>query len=356
MAVSISLPLFAQGRGVSIPDMKGYVTLKCDFHIHTVFSHDGTVWPTVRVDEAYREGLDVISLTDHIEGWKFKEGIDTSRNRPHEIAQALAESRGIILIKGGEIAFRMPVGDHNALFVTNGNDLYKRDYMEAYGAAKAQKAFLFWCHPGVLYQQPDSTMWWPVHTQMFENGMMHGVEVFNGVYYPEAHQWCLDKKLTMLGNSDVHGPMQIFAPGKHRTLTLVFAKERSEEAIREALFDRRTAVYHDDWVIGEEKYLKELFENALEWNIVKTDKKEEVLVTVKNKSDLAFRLKKTNHDPRVIYFRNTSIAPFTITPKGTHSFTVRLLENLQSGDVNFIVENFLAQPNEGMKYTLKVRN
>ena len=33
---------------ISIPGFDGYETLKCDFHIHTVFS-DGSVWPTVRV-------------------------------------------------------------------------------------------------------------------------------------------------------------------------------------------------------------------------------------------------------------------------------------------------------------------
>jgi len=40
---------------IHIPDVPGYVTLKCDFHIHTVFS-DGLVWPSVRVEEAWREG------------------------------------------------------------------------------------------------------------------------------------------------------------------------------------------------------------------------------------------------------------------------------------------------------------
>jgi hypothetical protein len=45
----------------SIPDVKGYKTLKCDFHQHTVFS-DGQVWPGVRVQEAWREGLDVIAI------------------------------------------------------------------------------------------------------------------------------------------------------------------------------------------------------------------------------------------------------------------------------------------------------
>lgn len=57
----------AQRRNeIQVPDLDGYTTLKCDFHMHTVFS-DGLVWPTVRVDEAYREGLDAISLTEHIE-------------------------------------------------------------------------------------------------------------------------------------------------------------------------------------------------------------------------------------------------------------------------------------------------
>lgn len=62
-ALLVSMFCQAQTRNeIQIPDLKGYETLKCDFHIHTVFS-DGTVWPTVRVDEAYREGLDAISLT-----------------------------------------------------------------------------------------------------------------------------------------------------------------------------------------------------------------------------------------------------------------------------------------------------
>ncbi len=46
---------------INIPDVLGYKTLKCDLHTHTVFS-DGLVWPTVRVDEAWREGLDAISM------------------------------------------------------------------------------------------------------------------------------------------------------------------------------------------------------------------------------------------------------------------------------------------------------
>ena len=36
---------------------------------------------------------------------------------------------------------------------------------------------------------------------------MQGIEVVNSdEYYPEVHRWCLEKNLTMLGNSDMHSP------------------------------------------------------------------------------------------------------------------------------------------------------
>ena len=355
LAACLALPLFSQGRGkINIPDLKGYVTLKCDFHMHTVFS-DGSVWPTNRIGEAYREGLDAISITDHLEYRPKKDDVVASHNRSYEIAEPTAKSMGIILIRGTEITRDMPPGHANAIFITDADPLDTPAYMDAYRAAKAQNAFIFWNHPGWLSQQPDTTMWWPEHTTLFEQGMMHGIEVVNGEYYPEVHRWCLEKNLTMLGNSDVHDPMQIFAPGKHRTMTLVFARTASAEGIREALNERRTAVYHEEYVIGKEIYLKELFENALEWSVAKTNRPEELRVTVRNKSDLTFRLKKANHDPRVIYFRNNSIFPYTIAPNATQSFTVRLLQGIESGDVNFVVDNFLVQPNEGMKYTYTVR-
>jgi hypothetical protein len=263
---------------------------------------------------------------------------------------------GIMLIKGSEITRPMPPGHHNAIFLTDADELDKPDYMDAFRAAKAQKAFIFWNHPGWLSQQPDTTLWWSEHTQLVEQGIMHGIEVVNGIvgYQPEVHRWCMEKNLTMLGNTDEHEPMENFAPGNHRVMTLVFAKERTAEAIHEALIERRTAVYYKEYIIGVEKYLKELFENALEWSMRKDGNV--VYVTVKNNSDLTFRLKKVGHDARLVYFRNTSIEPFVIKPKSTRTFTVRLLGGIQGGDVNFIVENFLTQPDTGMNYTLKIEN
>ncbi len=66
---------------INFPDILGQKTLKCDLHMHTVFS-DGSVWPTVRVDEALRLGLDAIAITDHIEYQPHKDDIPTNHNRP----------------------------------------------------------------------------------------------------------------------------------------------------------------------------------------------------------------------------------------------------------------------------------
>ena len=363
LAVSLSLSLFAQGGSkISIPDLKDYVTLKCDFHMHTFFS-DGTVWPTVRVDEAYREGLDVISLTEHLEYPIYPENIEKlsgisltglSQNLAYEIAEPYAKDRGIMLIRGSEITRDMPPGHFNAIFLTDCDKLAnKPDYMDAFRAAKAQNAFIFWNHPGWESQQPDTTLWFNEHTKLLEQGMMHGIEVVNGPYYPEAHQWCLEKKLTMIGTSDAHAPISPFASGKHRTMTLVFARTKSPEALYEALVERRTAVYYEEFIIGEERYLKELFEQAVEINVTKTDGKT-AQITFRNKSDLTFHLRKTGHDPRLTYLRNISIIPYTIRPQSVQTITVRLNEGITGGDVNFSVENFLVEPNKGMRYTIKI--
>lgn len=360
-AVCLTLPLIAQGRGkIAIPNLNGYVTMKCDFHIHTSFS-DGTVWPTVRVDEAYREGLDAIAITDHLEYRPYLQEVEKltgfpvkelSHNLSYELAQAQAKNRGIILVRGSEITRSMPPGHSNAIFITNADELATTEYMDSFRAAKTQNAFIFWNHPGWLAQQPDTTLWFNEHTQLLQQGMMQGIEVVNGSYFIEAHRWCLEKKLTMVGNSDVHGPFAPFAPGKHRTMTLVFAREATPEAIHEALKERRTAVYHEDFVIGEEVYLKELFKNALDITVTKNDNT--ATITLKNKSDFLFRLKNVNHDSRLVYMRNYELFPFTIAPQGSQTITVRLNNSVKEGDINFCVENFLVEPDKGLIYTVKI--
>lgn len=344
------LSVSAQIRNeLKVPDIDGYKTLKCDFHTHTVFS-DGLVWPTVRVDEAYREGLDAISITEHIEYRPHKKDIVASHNRSYEIAENTAKAKDIILIKGSEITRPMAPGHFNAIYLNDCDKLDKEEYQDAFKAAKDQHAFIFWNHPGWDAQQPEETKWWPEHTELYNNGCMNGIEVANGgSYFPEALAWCLEKGLTMIGTSDVHQPIQSsvdFAKGNHRTMTFVFAEERTAESIREALDKGRTAVYFNDMVIGKENLLKEFFKQAIEiQNIKKT--KNGFSVTLKNNSDLIFFLKKNEHDPTLTYFRN-----YTIQPNCKHSFSIKTDKADEKAVVRFEVTNLLIAPEKGLEYEL----
>ena len=113
---------------VNIPDIPGYKTLKCDFHLHTVFS-DGSVWPNLRVNEAIRDGLDVIAMTDHIDYEGFPELIARDYNKPYEIALQAVKDKGLIVINGGEISPRVSPYHNNAIFLKDVNKL-PIDYMQ----------------------------------------------------------------------------------------------------------------------------------------------------------------------------------------------------------------------------------
>ncbi len=181
-------------KEIQIPDIPGYITLKCDFHIHTIFS-DGDVWPTVRVSEAWKQGLDAIAITDHIEYRPHSQDLKSDHNRSYEIAKPMADQNGIILIRGTEITRKMPPGHLNAIFITNANLIERDDWFEACREAKDQGAFIFWNHPGWKVQQPEKTLWWSQHTKLLEAGLLEGIEAFNDHdFYPEALKWAQEKK------------------------------------------------------------------------------------------------------------------------------------------------------------------
>ncbi|MGB5435303.1 MAG: PHP domain-containing protein, partial [Maribacter sp.] len=83
-------------KALSYPTIPGYVTLKADLHQHTVFS-DGNVWPTIRVQEALRDNLDAISLTEHLEYQPHKDDIPhPDRNRAYALALAEAKDHDLL--------------------------------------------------------------------------------------------------------------------------------------------------------------------------------------------------------------------------------------------------------------------
>ena len=339
-------PITAQQvRGqINFPDILGYKTLKCDLHMHTVFS-DALVWPTVRVDEALREGLDAISVTDHIEYHPHEQDIPTSHNRPYQIAQPAAQKRNILLIMGAEITRDTPPGHFNAIFLRDINPLDANDLIEVVKAANQQNAFVFWNHPG---WKPEAKEWVDIHTTLYENKLLHGIEVANGdSYYPEAHNWCLEKNLTMMGNSDIHGPAvgtQV-TPDKHRTMTLVFAKEKTIDAIKEALLAGRTAVWYQNQLIGSQKYLEAIFKAAVRIKQPTSRHDGKVWFEITNNSALDIELQKTGRK-----------GPPTLTLPANDSITVKVKIKDWQRKVNlsYLATNFLIAPGEGLPVELSI--
>lgn len=276
---------------VKLPNIEGYTTLKADLHMHTVFS-DGLVWPTFRIEEALKEGIQVISITEHVEYQPFSNFVKGDLNKSYEIAKKLAEKYNIILLLGAEITRSMPPGHSNAIFLTDANKLATEKYQDAYEEARRQNAFIFWNHPCWKAQQPVTVKWWDEHTKLYEAGLIQGIEIVNGVTYcPEAHRWCLEKNLTMIGNSDLHFPSCfVYSGNQHRPITLLFVKEVSAEGCHEALLSKRTLVMHKYNLYGFKDLLENFVRTCIHINGIKPGKKKKMEITMQNYSSIPYQL------------------------------------------------------------------
>jgi len=219
LGISIGILVFggsieAQTRvEYKLPDIPGFVTLKGDFHIHTFYS-DGSVAPEDRVKEAWRDGLDVISITDHIEhpNTQFS---PVDLNKSYDLAIKTANEYGILLIKGGEITRSMPPGHFNVLFVQDLNRLRKE---------KLEK--------------------------------------------------------------------------EHRAMTIVLAKDRSIEGVKDALINHRTLAIFDEKIYGTEPYLKPFIKNCIvvSENITIPGRADEIYVSFTNNTDFPIHLEGMSND------------------------------------------------------------
>ncbi|NUQ62331.1 MAG: histidinol-phosphatase [Pirellulales bacterium] len=330
---------------LQFPDLPGYQTLACDLHMHTVFS-DGSVWPPVRAEEAWRQGLDAISVTDHIEYTPKKDDIPVQHNRPYDLTIGEAREKNLLLARGAEITRDTPPGHFNAIFLSDVEPLNTEDFVEAVKRANEQGAYVVWNHQG--WKGPEKGQWLEVHTKLYDNKWFHGMEVANGdEYYPDAHQWCLDKNLTMMGNSDIHAPdlREKSAAGEHRTMTLVFAKDRSLDALKEALFAGRTAVWYKDQIIGRKEWLEPLFGGCIRASKPHVRSKDAVWAEIGNTSDVDIALERTGNAGPVelkLPARTTSVVKI-----GTNAPDQPL-------ELSYKATNFLVAPKTALDVTLTV--
>ena len=364
-------------RKIFFPDIYGYKTLLTDFHQHTVFS-DGSVWPTIRVEEAIKDGLDAISLTEHLEYQPYSKDIpNPDRNRAYNIAKSFAENknksldRKLIVINGQEITRSMPPGHINAIFLNDANKLlHPKDSLKGILAANKQDAFVFWNHPAWPAQRSDGIAKLDeFHKYLIEKKLLHGIEVVNELYYSEeALRLALENDLTIMGTSDIHGLVDwLFKvpddnessngtlPG-HRPVTIIFSKDKSEDGIKDALFAGKTAVFYNELLIGKEENLKPLVEkclvinniNDLELGYSEDGKSTIKKVEIKNVSDAPFILKNLNS---FTFETNSDI--INIMPNSIHSISVKT-KGEPLNELKFEVLNGIIAPKKYLNISLQI--
>lgn len=343
LATTVSFTVFGQRKIVNLPDLPGYVTLKCDFHMHTVFS-DGNVWPVNRVGEAYRDGLDAIAITDHLEYNPHKDYIPMDFNAGWKIAENTARDYNIIFIRGVEITRSMPPGHVNALFIQDASLLAVDSVMDAYAAAISQGAFLHWNHPGWKAQEPDGIpKLYDIHKKLFEKKWIHGIEFFNGLdYYPPVMTFCKQYNLTVLANSDSHGVIsEEYKDENNRPMTLVFAKARTHDALKEALFAGRTLAYSDNILAGREEYAKPFFYQCISIKKPYNENAKSIFFEITNRSDITFYLTD-----------GAAGTPPTITLPA-NSITRVVVNKTNTAPLVYNVKNIITGENEVLKVELK---
>ncbi|MFL3026458.1 MAG: Sb-PDE family phosphodiesterase [Candidatus Neomarinimicrobiota bacterium] len=333
------------GRSISFPNIKGYLTLVCDLHTHSVFS-DGSVWPNIRVAEAQKDGLDAIAVTEHIEYQSHKEDIPhPDRNRSYELANKYAGKSDLMVINGTEITKDMPPGHSNAIFVKDVNKIMNDDYMEAYKAARKQGAFVFWNHPHWIGQSKDASVNIADEVkELINKRLLHGVEVTNErTYSDQAIQAALDHDLTMIGTSDVHDLVDWdynIPHGGHRPVTLVFSKKRDQKGLKRALFQGRTIVWYNNLMIGKNEWMAPLIDASLTLDSVGYYKNYELaIIKIRNHSDARFILKnKTEYD----FYQHSDLVE--IEPHTIKQLAIVSGKKLSSFDLEFEVLNAVIAP------------
>lgn len=331
---------------ILIPDVNGYQVLKCDFHMHTVFS-DGHVWPNVRVQEAWQEGLDVISITDHIEYTPYSEDVKVNHNRSWELARENAAANNLVFIKGTEITRNTPPGHFNALFIGDASgyieDRAGEKDKESVMKSREQDAFIFWNHPGWQVNNIEGSYeWLDFIDDLNKTGNLHGIEVINGFgLHKKALDWCVDNDLTVLGTSDIHNLVAHdynLDETVHRSMTLVFSENKTEEGVREALEAGRTVAWASKYIAGKEEHVRDLFHACVEVGPAYYSNGTRNYYEISNNSDLYFELEPESGEGtgKIILFPR-SVQKIS-APSGEEKLQYKVVTALVRSDKNLVVE------------------
>ena len=346
--INISLVNYSQTRKLFFFNPPDTHIISSDLHIHTVFS-DGEVWPSIRIKEARRDSLDLISMTEHLEYLSYKNDLKiTDRNRSYNISKALLKKdEPLIIVNGSEITKPMPPGHFNAIFVKDVNPLLNSDGEKSMIEANKQGAFVFWNHPNWIENRDDGIAKFDeIHQRLLEKKLFHGIEVVNEhTYSEEALALALDNNLTIMGTSDIHGLIDwTFDKEKkqHRPITFILSKNRTIKSIRDALFNQKTFVWHRDILIGKEENISPVVSENLKITSLGYYKKI-VTIKIQNKSVVPFKLRYLGD---YTFHKNSSI--LEIPARGELLVTIKTKEILTSIKMSFEVLNVITAPKENL--------
>ena len=307
---------------IILPQVNGLNVYKADLHTHSIYS-DANLTPEQRVKEAWLDGLDIFSMTDHVEyrrhegtmlkflkgytgGESIKainnslthrpaseEGILADLNIPTQLSLKAGKAYGdeLLVIPGAEIT-RHPqkIGHYNILWPKDNNAIYDADALQALRNAKAQGAFITHNHPGWNRKTCDITEF---EQQAYDEKLIDGIEIMNGVsFYPKIINRAIEKKFAMLACTDIHNLTSHYRlSGYFRTMTLIFAKDNTDKAIRKALEKRMTLGYCAGNIAGDAELLEDFFKASVSCKFLSRGKKGAATYALTNSTSIPYKLR-----------------------------------------------------------------
>ncbi|HBZ22251.1 MAG TPA: hypothetical protein DEO60_14050, partial [Bacteroidales bacterium] len=140
-------------------------------------------------------------------------------------------------------------------------------------------------------------------------------------YYPLVITFCKQFNLAVMANSDNHGVIsEDYREPEYsnRPMTLVFAKERTHDALKEAMFARRTLAYFRNIIAGKEEYAKPFFYQCISVGKPYYQDDKNVFFEVTNRSDVPFYLVNGKPDsPQSITIAANGITRVVVSKKVT---------------------------------------
>ncbi len=267
----LEMPPSMRRQELHFPAVGGWKILKAEFHVHTIYS-DGQVTPEVRVLEAWRDGIDVLGISDHAE--HIDVALPQHKERSYGRAKDLAGRLGLQLILTSEIStiaqVKRPLRNSDFIVtLLSDEQALSRAYPDAMAQASKQNAITIWAHPGAE---------WNEHSRSVLNaGTLHGIEIYNshvswsrsrglesvrGAWmWPHAMEWAERHELAVFAGSDAHWPIDLMTrgePGGRRPMTLILSTGSDSNAIREAILERRTVAWFGEMLWGPRHSLEGL--------------------------------------------------------------------------------------------------